>query len=170
MKNYQDSDYALNKKNTEAIVYRFADGSILEVTLDGYLAENPGKTAEDFRALKTLSDADYHERDRGDYRQTWKNLPIHGMEETDVCAGDSLEHEFIELPEREAEYNRRRALAMQALDKLTDVQRRRYLMYTVDGLSTREIAEKEGATQHAIMCSIQWAEKKIKKILENAKK
>ena len=170
MKNYQDSDYALNKKNTEAIVYRFADGSIHTVTLEGYLAENPGRTAEDFRALKALSDGDYLERDRDDYRQTWKNVSITGLEETEHCAGAALEDEIIEQPDREAEENRRRELASRALDTLTAVQRRRYLLYAGDGLTTREIAVKEGASQRTVMDSIQWAEKKIKKFLENAKK
>jgi hypothetical protein len=40
MKNYKDSDYALNKFS-EGIVYRFAD-RIVEITLEDYLAENPG--------------------------------------------------------------------------------------------------------------------------------
>ena len=96
MKNYQDSDYALNKKNMQAIVYRFADGSVMEITLADYLAENPGKTEADFIALKALSDADYHERDKEEYRQTWKNASIAGLEETEYCAGDTLEHEIFE--------------------------------------------------------------------------
>ena len=55
MKNYQKSDYALNKMNKEAIMYRFADG-IVRVTLKDYIAENPGKTEQDFVELKKLSD------------------------------------------------------------------------------------------------------------------
>ena len=46
MKNYKDSDYALNKYS-EGIVYKFAD-RIVEITLSAYLTENPDKTAEDF--------------------------------------------------------------------------------------------------------------------------
>ena len=168
MKNYQDSDYALNKYSG-GIVYRFADG-IVEYTLADYLAENPDKTEADFIALKALSDTDYYERDRADYRQTWKSVSIHGMEETEDCAGDTLEHEVIELPEREAEENSRRELAHRALDTLTEVQKRRYLLYAANGLTTREIAEKEGASQRTVMDSIQWAEKKIKKFLAKSKK
>ena len=62
MKNYRDSDYALNKHSV-GIVYRFAD-SIVEVTLAEYLLENPGCTEADFLELKEFSDADYYERDR----------------------------------------------------------------------------------------------------------
>jgi DNA-directed RNA polymerase specialized sigma subunit len=167
---YANSDYALNKKNPEAIVYRFADGSIVTVTLEAYLAENPGKTAEDFHTLKTLSDADYHGWDRADYRQTWKNLSIHGWEETEHCAGESLEEMLIDRPERESEESRQLVLAAQALDKLTDIQRRRYLMHTAKGLTTREIAAKEGTSQRTVMDSIQGAEKKIRKFLSGGKK
>ncbi len=60
MKNYKDSDYALNKFS-EGIVYRFAD-RIVEITLEDYLAESPGKTAEDFLELKALSDEIYHQQ------------------------------------------------------------------------------------------------------------
>ena len=168
MKNYQDSDYAANK-NAEGIVYRFANQTE-EITVEDYLRENPGKTEEDFLALKALSDADYLERDRDGYRKTWKNLSIHSMEDSESFGGDTLEDEVIERPEREAEETNRRMLALQALDKLTEVQRRRYLLYAADGLTTREIAEKEGASQRTVMDSIQWAEKKIKIFLEKAKK
>ncbi|MDR0818701.1 MAG: RNA polymerase subunit sigma-24, partial [Oscillospiraceae bacterium] len=57
MKNYQNSDYALNKFS-KGIVYRFTDG-IVEVTLADYLAENPGRTETDFRILKEASDENY---------------------------------------------------------------------------------------------------------------
>jgi len=60
MKNYKNSDYALNKFS-EGIVYKFAD-LIVEVTLEDYLVENPGKTAEDFIELKSLSDEIYHQQ------------------------------------------------------------------------------------------------------------
>ena len=60
MKNYKDSDYALNKFS-EGIVYKFAD-RIVEITLEDYLAENPGRTAQDFLELKALSDEIYHQQ------------------------------------------------------------------------------------------------------------
>jgi len=170
MKNYEDSDYALNKKNNQAIVYRLADGSVLTVTVEDYLAENPDKTADDFFALKALSDADYLERDRSEYRQTWKNLPIYGLEETAHCAGDTPEYEVIERPEQDAENENRWELALQVLDRLTKVQRRRYLLYTANGLTTREIAKKEKTAQRTVMDSIQQAEKKIKIFLAANKK
>ena len=168
MKNYTDSDYALNKYS-EGIVYRFADG-IVEYTLADYLAENPGKTAADFQEWKALSDGIYLEQITDECRQTRKDVSIHNMEDSEAFGGETLEDEVFERPEREAAENNRREMARQALDKLTEVQRRRYLLHHVEGLSTWQIAEREGVFQRAVMDSIQWAEKKIKKFLDNAKK
>lgn len=74
MKNYRDSDYALNK-HSKGIVYRFAD-KIVEVTLAGYLAENPDKTEADFRMLKELSDSIYLDQVQDENAQTKKNSPF----------------------------------------------------------------------------------------------
>jgi len=163
MKNYQNSDYALNKMNEDAIVYRTATG-IVKITLADYLAENPDKTEADFRALKELSDEDYRVQDRDDYNQTWKNVSIHGLDETEACSVPSPEDEVIERPERAAKEQQRRKLAKQALETLSTVQRRRYLLHVIDGLSTRDIAEREGVSHIAIVYSLELAEKKIKKL------
>ena len=68
MKNYVQSDYALNK-SAKGIIYRFAD-RIVEITQDDYLHENPDKTPANFAELKALSVADYYDTDRSDYRLT----------------------------------------------------------------------------------------------------
>jgi DNA-directed RNA polymerase specialized sigma24 family protein len=165
MKNYAQSDYALNK-NAGGIVYAFADQTV-EVTLEDYLLENPGKTAADFAELKALSDADYYETDRSDYRQTWKNMSFDRLteEELDALCTPSAEQSVIEQGAEEAVYTGMRSSAFQALAKLTEVQRRRYLMYHAHGMTEREIAEKEGAFRNAVHQSLKEAEKKIKKFL-----
>jgi len=168
MKNFYESDYAINK-NAGGIVYRFADQTV-EITLEDYLRENPEKTAADFAVLKALSDEDYYEADRSGYRQTWKNTPFDGLENTDKFAAMSTEDEFISKAEQLAETERRSALAQNALDKLTDIQRRRYVMYHVHGMTEQEIADKEGSTQQAVSQTLIWAEKKITKSLSKFKK
>lgn len=50
MKNYKDTDYAINKYS-DSIVYKFANKT-LEINLKDYLKENPNKTEEDFKPLK----------------------------------------------------------------------------------------------------------------------
>jgi hypothetical protein len=169
MKNYQDSDYALNKYS-EGIVYRFADG-IVEVTLADFLADNPDKTEADFRALKELSDADYYASDRAENAKNKKNSPFDEMDETLLCGEPSPEEMLIgEIEEQEEaeRYQGRLNTANRALDKLTDVQRRRYLMYHVDGKTTREIAESEKTHFTTVHESLQAADKKIKKVLANS--
>lgn len=80
MKNYKDSDYALNKFS-DGIVYRFAD-RIVEITLENYLAENPGKTAEDFLELKAPSDEIYHQQIIDENRTSRLAVSMNGLEET----------------------------------------------------------------------------------------
>ena len=79
MKNYTNSDYALNKYSG-GVVYRFADG-ITEVRLTDYLAENPGKTEDDFHTLKAISDGIYLEQATDENRQTRGNVSINGLED-----------------------------------------------------------------------------------------
>lgn len=170
MKNYTNSDYALNKINKDAIVYKFADG-IVEVTLADYLAENPDKTEADFRALKELSDADYFERDRKENAQTKRNTPFDELDETDLCYAPSPEDLFIgeiNAQEEAERYERRLETAHRALNKLTEVQRQRYIQHKVEGVSSWKIAELEGVDHKAVLRSIWAAEKKIKKFLGNA--
>ena len=163
MKNYTDSDYAVNK-NSAGIVYRFADQTI-EITLADYLRENPDKTESDFANLKALSDNDYYEQDRNDLRQTRRNVQLSGLDETDLCSTPSPEVEVVERDGQAAKGRKRQELAFAALEKLTEVQRRRYFMYYGQELSTWKIAEIEGANQKSVYESLQAAEKKIKKFL-----
>jgi DNA-directed RNA polymerase specialized sigma24 family protein len=109
----------------------------------------------------------YLEQVRADNAQTKKNVSLHALEETELVAVPSPEETMIAEQEEAEKQTRRREIADRALAALTDVQRRRYLLHVVDGLTTREIAEIEHATQHAIMLSLQAAEKKIKKVLAN---
>ena len=165
MKNYRDSDYAANKY-AKGIVYRFADQTV-EVTLEDYLRDNPDKTEADFVELKALSDEMYLEQVRDENRQTYRNVPIHSLDETDACCVPSPEEVLFDEPERKARKERMRRQAYEAIDTLTEVQRRRYIQHRVDGLSTRQIADLEGVEQRSVMDSLEWAEKKIKKYLAN---
>jgi DNA-directed RNA polymerase sigma subunit (sigma70/sigma32) len=164
LKNFTNSDYALNKGSV-GIVYTLADGNHVTVTLEAYLAENPDKTADDFRALKAFSDGDYHEQDRRDYRNTWKNIPLDGVDDLAFMSIPSPEAEICDGSEEE---EIRRILARNAFDKLTDIQRKRYLMYHVKGLTTREIATIDAVSHQSVVECLAAAEKKIKKFLAKA--
>lgn len=83
MKNYRDSDFALNKFS-EGIVYKFAN-EVIEITMEDYLRETPGATEEDFLKWKDLSDSDYEEQSRKENAQTKKNVSLSLLEETVAC-------------------------------------------------------------------------------------
>ena len=166
MKNYRDSDYALNKYS-KSIVYRFAD-SVAEVTMEGYLRENPDKTVDDFYELKAVSDAMYLEQDREEYQQTWKNTPYESLSETDIFSVSTLEDYIIENPERIVKKIQRREIGFGVFERLTEVQQRRYRMYHVEHLTMRQIAEIEGTKHQSIVECLAAAEKKINKFLKNS--
>jgi RNA polymerase sigma factor (sigma-70 family) len=169
MKNYEDSDYALNKFSN-GIVYRFAD-EIVEVTLADYLAENPHKTEADFLELKELSDNIYLDQAQAENAQTKRNTPFDELDETMLCYAPSPEDLFIGAidDQEEAEFHAQRLDAMRcALNTLTDAQRRRYLLYHAAGITTREIADREGVEQRTVMDSLELADKKITKYFTNS--
>jgi DNA-directed RNA polymerase specialized sigma24 family protein len=169
VKNYTDNDYALNK-NSAGIVYRFADGTKFTYTLADYLAENRGKTEDDFRVLKELSDSDYFQTDRAGNAQTKKNAPLDELSGSMKCAPspEDLHIGGIEAREESERHNRQTELSRRALALLTDTQRRRYLLYHVDGKTLRCIAGMEGVGFTKIQKSIESAEKKIRKFLSQA--
>jgi len=166
MNNYTNSDYALNKYS-EGIVYRFAD-KIVEITIADYLAENPDKTDVDFLDLKKISDTDYHDEVKATYRHTWKDMPDADADDSLFYVETSAEETYfgaIEIREQDSWYQEQVDIVLRALGKLTAVQRRRYLMYHMDGLKTRQIAEIEGCKHQSIVECLAGADKKIKKVL-----
>lgn len=162
MRNYKDSDYALNRYS-QGIVYKFAD-CIVEVTLEDYLHDNPHKTEEDFVQLKALSDEIYYLQDRQGQRTSRYDVSLNGLEEVVIGPTLPIDTELI----KKSEEAKALAAAEQLLDsgKLTMIQRKRFLLYFFEGLSTRQIAKLEGVNQKTVWESLMWAEKKLKKIYE----
>jgi DNA-directed RNA polymerase specialized sigma subunit len=161
MKNYRDSDYAVNKY-AAGIVYRFADKTV-EVTLKDFLRENPDKTEEDFAELKAMSDEIFLEQVRRETAHGRKTTPFYLLDES-LLASESLEDSLFDPAQRESDAKRRKELTIRALNTLTKTQLRRYLLYYVNGLSMRKIADMESVAHSKIQKSLQEAEKKIKKV------
>jgi DNA-directed RNA polymerase specialized sigma24 family protein len=160
MKNYKDSDYALNKFS-EGIVYRFAD-RIVEITLDYYLVENPDKNEQDFWELKALSDEIYHQQVMHENRTSRLDVSINELEDNEQLATVPLDTELIHKSEGKKAMKAAKQLLYSG--KLTDIQRRRFVQHFFQGLSIRQIAEKESVHQRAVWDSLQWSLKKLKKI------
>lgn len=162
MKEYWKSDYALNKKSA-SIVYQFATG-LAEVTLEDYIRENPDKTEADFLALKAISDELYARQERAQHSTTYRDIPIDGCREVSVpSAEEALDH-ALTLQELE----RLQAQLERFLDSglLTGTQRRRFYLYCIHELSTRQIALAEGVRQFAVWKSLQLCQKKFQKFLD----
>ena len=162
MRNYKDSDYALNRYS-QGIVYKFTDG-VVEVTLEDYLRDNPDKTEADFMELKALSDEIYYRQDRQEYRVSHRDVSINGMEDTIIASALSVDEELVQKDEEKKALESAKCLLESG--KLTAVQKRRFMLHFFKGLSIRQIAKLEGVHQRAVWDSLMWAEKKLKKIYE----
>ena len=171
MNHYGYNDYAINKKSG-GIVYDFADGA-KEITLADFLAGTPGATPDDFASLKAWSDQNYLKLDRGGYNKTRKDVNLDWADQAGKCKTASPEDDLIAAVNAREESERRErqaVLAMQALERLTDKQRRRYLLYVTGGLTVREIATSEGIAFQVVGRSVLSAKKKMEKFLDKNQK
>ncbi len=100
MKNYKNSDYAINKYS-ESIVYRTAN-QIIEISLADYLKANPDKTEQDFKELKALSDEIYLEQDRTENRITQKTLSLENTRQVQDVTALTIEENYIEKLDRQS--------------------------------------------------------------------
>ena len=170
MPGFNTSTDWMRNADTESIVYQDAFGNRIEVTLKQFLKDDPANTVEKFHDFKAFSDCIFLEEDKDERVRSKKELPLY--EWADTFASESLEAQLVEHTERESrqQYLRRRKtlrnLLPEAMKALSEIQLRRLLLHKVEGLTTREIAKREGATQPAIVKSIHGAEKKIKKFLQ----
>lgn len=158
MKNYRDSDFALNKYS-EGIVYKFADGAV-ELTQEDFLRATPGATAEDFLKWKEFSDNDYQELARKENAQTKKNVSWELLEDTAACCSKSLEEEYIEGEDRKKD--------LHIVDeffsavKLTEKQKQRFLLHYCHGFTFRRIAERENVHFTSVRDSIEQVTQKFR--------
>ncbi len=161
MKNYWASDYALNKRSAD-IVYRFAN-EVVTVTLKDYLEENPGKTEADFLALKAVSDEIYHQQEKAEHAETYRNISLHICKDVFVCSAEETLEAQSAL--RELEQLKELLEAFIAGGILTEVQRRRFRLYCFHDLSTRQIARLDGVSQCSVWECLQACQKKFEKFL-----
>ena len=115
------------------------------------------------------------EETRNDFNADWNvtklNVDIDKLENTDLLSVQSVEDHYIELLDAEVEDYRTLENAMKVLDScLTKIQKKRYILSRAKGLSTREIAEKEGVSQRTVQDSLELAERKIKIFQETPEK
>ena len=152
------SDYALNKKDPDAIVFKTAAGVFVRLHREDFSSE------EEFHKWKVWSDEDYHTRDI-ENNTYWKHtVNIEGIPEQ--AGGPSPE---LLLFERYDQMDREQfcRLLLEGINTcLSEPQCRRLLKYYFEGQTEVEIAAAENVSQSKISESICRAKKNLKKFFK----
>lgn len=148
------SDYALNKKNQNSIVYCDSTGHITHITSEDFSSE------EEFLFWKSWSDADYKETD---YADSYFHRHIAELDTIGDNAGNipSPEETLLYKTEREEQVQEAMELVQRISESLTEVQFRRLWLHYVHKKNVRSIAKKEGVVHSCVVASITSAERKI---------
>ena len=151
---------------------------LIEITLD---TETGSKISErsipdsemklsDFDTMKEFLTEATRQEFNADWSATKLNVDFDILEKTDLLSVQSVEDDYIERQNVSDDF-RTLDNAMKVLDScLTKIQKKRYILSRAKGLSTREIAEKEGVSQRTVQDSLELAERKIKIFRENPEK
>ena len=183
MKKFQkDHDTIAYAHNEEIVLIKRVvgdDGILLtEVTLN---PETGSKISErivsdsemklsDFDMMKEFLTEETRKEFNADWSATKLNVDFDILEKTDLFSTQSVEDDYIER-QNVADDFRTLNNAMKVLDScLTKIQKQRYILSRAKGLSTREIAEKEGVSQRTVQDSLELAERKIKIFQERPEK
>lgn len=148
------SNYALNKKNKEAIVSRNAAGEYIKLTKEEFASE------EEFAHWKEWSDDNY--RQEYNAEQSYKRLKNKLQKQAENEVG-SLSVEQLLLNDLADE--ERKALVNKIKAFLTETQFRRLWLYYAEGKTEQEIADIEGIAQQNVSKSIRLSIKKLKNFL-----
>lgn len=152
----KDSLYSINKKNPDAVVYKFANGEQSLVTRADFATE------EEFLAFKAWSDEDFHTEDKRDVLAGIRQISIDDISEAAISV-PAIDVVMERQHQRTVQRRKASDMVVQLKDKLTDTQFRRLWMYHVDGMTIDEIGEIEGISHQNVSKSIIAAERKIKK-------
>ncbi len=149
--------YALNKKNSDAIVYKDAYGNLTYITRDDI-----GDDAL-FLSLKSWSDENLHMEEKQDHREANHTILSDSLSET-ALAVPSVESCIEQKLNRTEQFLNSKRMVRQIKNHLTDNQFRRLWMYHVDRMTVEEIAKREGIRHQNVSKSISQAIRKIKKL------
>ena len=178
----KDPDTIAYAHNEEIVLIKRVVGDdgifLTEVTLN---PENGSKISErnisnsemklsDFDTMKQLLTEETRQEFNADWSVTKLNVDFDILEKTDLFSVQSVEYDYIEH-QNVADDFRTLDNAMKVLDScLTKIQKKRYILSRAKGLSTREIAEREGVSQRTVQDSLELAERKIKIFQETPEK
>ena len=147
------SDYALNKKDKDSIVYKGCDGYKQRITREHFSSE------EEFLFWKSWSDEDYHITDNAD---TYYLRHIIRMDTLDgKISIASPEEAMIEEIDRKGQITAAKETIKSIMRIITETQFRRIWCHFALGLKVRVIAKQEGVAHPNIVKSIISAKKNI---------
>lgn len=155
------SDYALNKKDSTAIVYQDANGTIVRLTEEAFSSK------KEFRKWKNWTNMKCHSEEKKEHIHANHTVSLDGL---DLVLPASLGIEEVRLEEENHRIwkNMQFVMLQQVHSLLTETQFRRMLLYYGEGKDTYEIAKMEGTCHQAISQSLAAAEKKIASKLKKA--
>lgn len=155
------SDYALNKKDSTAIVYQDANGTIIRLTEEAFSSK------KEFRKWKNWTNMKCHSEEKKEHIHANHTVSLDGL---DLVLPAFLGIDEVRLEEENHRIwkNMQFVMLHQVYSLLTETQFRRMLLYYGEGKDTYEIAKMEGTCHQAISQSLAAAEKKIASKLKKA--
>ena len=156
----QKSDYALNKKNPDAIVFKTAAGAYVRLHREDFSSE------EEFLKWKSWSDEDYRTKDIANHTYAKHTTSLDGTPAQAVSPSpEQLLSEWYDQLDRERFYN----LLLEGIDTcLSEPQRRRVLKYYFEGMTQTEIANSENVAHQNVAESLWRAKDKLRKFFKKA--
>ena len=153
-----NTQYALNKRNANAIVYVDAFGEKTEISTEA-LGE------DEFAKWKALIDAELHVEEKEDhvYRNHTISFSDLALERYTVPDHATVMMEAERSRERE---ELKEQIGIAFFTCLTDIQQARMWLYAIEGMTLCQIALMEGVSHQKVHISISKARKNIIKFLE----
>lgn len=154
------SDYALNKTDPDAIVFKTATGAYIRLHREDFSSE------EEFDRWKGWSDEDYRVVDIQDNAYTKQTVSIEGVPEQ---AGDLSPEQLLIEQYDQLDREQFCRLLLEGINTcLSETQRRRLLKYYFDGMTQEQIAASENVAHQNIAESLWRAKEKLKKFFKKA--
>lgn len=154
----RNSDYALNKRDPDAIVCKSVTGIHIRLTCADFSNET------EFEIWKHWSDEDYHTIEKLNQQYGHRVLSLEELAEVAIAVG-SVEMELIEQLSYQERLKLLRLVLKVMETSLTTTQRRRLERY-MKGETEKEIAQAENVRQQSVSECLQAALKKLRKSFE----
>ena len=155
---YNQTPHAVNIKERDAIVYVDAFGETIQIT-----AESIGQ--DSFKKWKEWSDEYFYREAKEEHLYRDHTVSLESLAPSEYAVPD-CETLLFEAEERRERAELRSQVGIAFFTCLTDTQQERMWLYAIEGHTTREIAEKEGAKHQSVCESVGRGRKNILKFLE----